>query len=346
MLLHWSFLLLLMAGAYWGYKQGLAINQLVWWSLFGVAVFSSILLHEFGHVLVARRFGVETKDIVLLPIGGLARLRRLPDKPFQEFLVAIAGPLVNVCIAFLLAPFFWFITRPELVQHEIPTPNNIDEDYFFFLPLLLFLNILLAVFNMIPAFPMDGGRILRALLSVKWGRLKATKVAVAIGQIIAVVIVITGVWFGNYSYAIIGIFISYTAMKEYRWVKAEHLLSGHKVADAFAGDCPHLSINDDMEVAFQIFNNNNQRGFLVFDESGNLAGTFWIDENATSFEANKKVNEVYRPSVHLLDVTDTLKEANEKMTKHGSEVLPVYENGLPVGILENEMIWEYLSNKG
>ncbi|MFM7155092.1 MAG: M50 family metallopeptidase, partial [Bacteroidota bacterium] len=150
-----------------------------------MSLFVCVLLHEYGHALAARRYGVKTQDIVLMPIGGVARLEKMPDKPMQEFVVAIAGPMVNVVIAILLILGIWLFTDPayiELMTNLVISAeegNSIIEESGIQIPQplqfainLAILNIVLVVFNMIPAFPMDGGRVFRALLSMKTGRPK------------------------------------------------------------------------------------------------------------------------------------------------------------------------------
>ena len=176
--------------------------------MLAISIFLCILLHEYGHALTARKFGVTTKDIVLLPIGGMARLNKMPEKPAHEFLVALAGPMVNILIAVFLFPFFWFITKPQLAAYPLSAPENLDDDFFLFIPLIIFINVLLALFNLIPAFPMDGGRMLRALLSLKTSRLKATKVAVAIGIVIAIGLGFYGAISGRWFYVLIAFFYS------------------------------------------------------------------------------------------------------------------------------------------
>src|SRR5205807_2569648 len=145
---------------------------------FMLLLFACVLAHEFGHIFVARAFGVPTPDVTLLPIGGVARLARIPDKPIEEFLVAIAGPLVNVAIALVLIGLAGATLDTEhLVAMQSSRVSLVDR--------LAEVNLFLAVFNMIPAFPMDGGRVLRALLATKLGHLRATEIAASIGQLVA-----------------------------------------------------------------------------------------------------------------------------------------------------------------
>ncbi len=343
LLLHWSFLLLAPLGWYYGQQLELEQNEMVWWALFGVAVFCCIILHEYGHALVARKYGVKTRDIVLFPIGGMARLDRLPEKPVQEFLVALAGPLVNVLIALVLFPFFWFYTRPALLTQAIPDSDNIDDNFFFFLPLLLFLNLLLALFNLIPAFPMDGGRILRALLSIRFGRLRATKIAVGIGQVLAVGLIFYGMSSERFSYLLIGFFIAYTAMREYRWVKTESLLASYKVDDVFMRQHHPLLLDDDLQKATAIFERTGQKGFLVFDHHTNLVGTLDMGKLLEMDSLpNQQVKDLYEVGFGEISASATLKEANEMMQHVGHGILAVIGENGALGVLEEEMVWKHL----
>ncbi|MBX6312742.1 MAG: site-2 protease family protein [Isosphaeraceae bacterium] len=165
--LHWTFLLLLAYWATWGLE----------WAMLVSAVFGCVLLHELGHALAARAFGIPTEDITLYPIGGVARLRRLPRAPGAELVIALAGPLVNVLIVGVLVSALWLGGAYD--------PWSFDSLVTSFVKTLVGYNIVLAVFNLIPAFPMDGGRVLRALLSGWMGRVRATEVAAQVGKVLA-----------------------------------------------------------------------------------------------------------------------------------------------------------------
>src|SRR5438477_6505115 len=143
--------------------------------VFMLLLFACVLAHEFGHIFTARAFGVATPDVTLLPIGGMARLERIPEEPWQEFLVAIAGPLVNVVIAFALVGL-------ASAHLDVGNLSAVESARVSLVDRLASVNIFLALFNMIPAFPMDGGRVLRALLATRLGYLRATEIAAVIGQ--------------------------------------------------------------------------------------------------------------------------------------------------------------------
>jgi Zn-dependent protease len=170
-----------------------------------LAAFGCVLLHELGHALMARRFGIETEDITLYPIGGVARLRRLPRSPGAELLIALAGPAVNVTIAAGLGLMGHFgLFGLERAQSLLGL---------FALELLL-VNIGLAVFNLIPAFPMDGGRVLRALLSGWLGRVRATRLAAGLGRGLALAFALAGLWFGQLMWVVLAAFIFLAAGAE------------------------------------------------------------------------------------------------------------------------------------
>ena len=203
--IHLTFLLFLV-WIWFSYYQVAGFTGAVQGVLFILALFACVLLHEFGHAFAARGFGIETPDITLLPIGGVARLNRIPDKPWQELVVAIAGPLVNVVIAGVL--IFVIHTSATLEQLEYLENSRIE-----LLAKLASVNEMLVLFNLIPAFPMDGGRVLRALLAMAMPYARATQIAAWIGQGLAVVFGILGI-FGNPLLIFIAFFIFVGAQQE------------------------------------------------------------------------------------------------------------------------------------
>jgi Zn-dependent protease len=203
--IHLTFLLFLV-WIWFSYYQVAGFAGAVQGVLFILALFACVLLHEFGHAFAARGFGIETPDITLLPIGGVARLNRIPDKPWQELVVAIAGPLVNVVIAGVL--IFVIHTSASLEQLEYLENPRVE-----LLAKLAAVNVMLVLFNLIPAFPMDGGRVLRALLAMAMPYARATQIAAWIGQGLAVVFGIFGI-FGNPLLIFIAFFIFVGAQQE------------------------------------------------------------------------------------------------------------------------------------
>lgn len=217
--LHGSNALLPLLFLYLWAVDGMSVREVGWFALVAAGLIASILVHELGHALVARRYGVETLEIVLLPIGGLARLSHLPQRSLQECWIALAGPAVNFLVALLLLPWLLFVMVPALRVMAPPTPDTLPGNFFFFLPLLFAMNVGLGVFNLLPAFPMDGGRMLRAVLSLRLGWLRATRLAAYLGQALALVMALVGLSGYNYMYVGIAAFLFFTARQEYRWAR-------------------------------------------------------------------------------------------------------------------------------
>ena len=209
--IHWSFILVPLWVLFNGFTTGLSWLAILVQLGLSLAVFTCVLLHEYGHALAARRFGVETRDIILLPIGGVARLESMPREPFTELVIAVAGPAVNVLIAAILFPFV-LLTEGSLAFAEG------DISLGGMLRFLFAINILLIVFNAIPAFPMDGGRVLRSLLAFFLPYVKATVVAARTGQFIAVLFFVLGLTTGNLSLFLIAVFVYVMASNEMRGV--------------------------------------------------------------------------------------------------------------------------------
>jgi Zn-dependent protease len=211
---HWTFLLLPLYVMYMNREHG-RIPMLLAAGL-TLSIFFCVLLHEYGHALTARAFGVQTRDIILTPIGGIARLERMPESPIQEIIVALAGPAVNVVIAFVILMSVLVSGLPL----RLPTTPAIKTGSEFVFSLLAG-NIMLVVFNMVPAFPMDGGRVLRALLAIGMGRLRATEIATTVGLFVAGLFFLLGV-FVSPMLAIIGIAIALLGQMERLVVRMQY----------------------------------------------------------------------------------------------------------------------------
>src|SRR5262245_29660235 len=233
-------------------------------SVFLLLLFACVLAHEFGHIFMARAFGVATPDVILLPIGGLARLERIPEEPYQEFLIAIAGPLVNIAIALVLVAIAGAHLNPgDLYAVESPRVSMIDK--------LAAVNLFLAVFNMIPAFPMDGGRVLRALLATKLGFVRATGVAAFIGQGLAFALGFAGL-FGNPLLIFIAIFVYLAASGEAHSVAMRSVSQGVPVGAAMMTRYATLTADKDVEDAVKTLLDTSQSEFPVVDADGKPVG--------------------------------------------------------------------------
>jgi Zn-dependent protease len=234
---------------------------------FLLAIFATVVLHELGHALTARRFGVRTRDITLLPIGGIARLERMPDVPRQELWVALAGPAVNVVLAvvFGVARLLATGSPPRLTFNPFASP--IDR--------FIAVNVSLAAFNMLPAFPMDGGRALRAVLAERMDYVRATEVAATLGQGLALVFGLVGV-LGNPLLLFIALFVWMGASGEASVVGIRTALAGIPVSRAMVTDFRALDAGDSLQSAVQLVLAGSQRDFPVL-EGTRLVGVLTRD---------------------------------------------------------------------
>jgi Zn-dependent protease len=214
--IHWSFLLLIAYIGYTGYVQQIPSETLFWYSIFVFFVFLSVGWHELGHAFAARFYGIQTDSIILSPIGGAALLNGLPTQPLQEAMVAFAGPLANFLLAGLIALYLQSMTTEGV--HLIGVEEGLFSLHLNFLPSLFWANVALGTVNMLPAFPMDGGRVFRALLLLRWSRGDATRVAVIFGQTFAILGMVYGLSNKDYTTTLIAVLVFSGAWSEYKKV--------------------------------------------------------------------------------------------------------------------------------
>src|SRR5688572_11243385 len=263
---HWTFFLLL---AFVSYQRSGSLTNALITALIIVALFVCVVLHEYGHSLVAQRLGIEIQDITLLPIGGVARLKSLPTRPMDEVKIAIAGPLVNV----VLAPIFFGVAfllgaSPFDAANILQGGNSLGQISSY----LGLINVALVVFNLIPAFPMDGGRVLRGLLATRLGPVRATDISSAIGQFFALAFFLIGLLGGNFLLALVGVFIFFGAGGEQQIVRQRELTRGLLVSDVM-GTRPRLETVTPYHTFGQVLDSvihGYQEDFPVVGENGNL----------------------------------------------------------------------------
>lgn len=351
--IHWSFFLLFGYVLYLSLKENWGVTGTLAASLFVIVLFVCVVLHEFGHALMARRFHVSTRDITLYPIGGVARLERLPRHPMQEFWVAIAGPLVNLGIALLLLPFLLILGGEMLPDLFYGWYNASDTDNFFIpdnLPLALYmviglivLNLTLALFNLIPAFPMDGGRVLRAILSHFLGHLKATRIASLVGQLFAGYFIFNAIMGdGSITQGLIGVFVFLSAGSEARLANLEHSLEALKVADWMKHDFLRVHAQQVFSEILSFAQEDADREILVFDDEDNPVGivsSFSVVEACLNGAGNQTLARALQPLKTHLRENQTLQEALNVFQETGAKTLPVVGDSGVSGILEVHQIY-------
>lgn len=315
---------------------------MVWSTAFILALFVCVVLHEFGHALTAKRYGIGTRSITLLPIGGVASLKEVPEDPKAEFMVAIAGPAVNVLIAmvlFLFVPVETFLVQdPEIIQEEL---SGITNNNFMFY--LFSANVALVLFNMLPAFPLDGGRVLRALLSIKMGRVRATQAAASLGKLLAITFFLIGLFY-NFILALIAVFIYFGAESENVMVMQLNLLNGHYVRDAMITRYTVLHPDDTLNDMVDSILQGTETDFVVADEGG-VRGILLMENLAESLQNYGRDTPVHRimdKNFKTLSPHDPLTNAYRELRQGSKNFFPVLENGRLVGVIDMNNINEFL----
>lgn len=337
--LHFTFLLLLgfLGLVYW--RSTHVVADTLQGVAFVVALFGCVVLHELGHALMARRYGIKTRDITLLPIGGIARLERMPEQPIQELWVALAGPAVNLVIAAVL--FVGLAATGGL------TPvNELDVSSGSFWQRLMVLNIVLVAFNLLPAFPMDGGRVLRALLSTRLGRGRATALAANVGQGMAILFGIVGFLY-NPVLIFIAIFVYLGAQAEAGAVQMQSALAGWRVRDAMMTRFSTLAAQDPLAKAVQELLAGSQQDFPVL-ENDQPVGLLRRNDLVKALAEGRRegfVAEAMCRDCATVDEAAALKPAVESMHARGCAALPVVAGGRLVGLLTLENISEMIMVK-
>jgi Zn-dependent protease/CBS domain-containing protein len=336
---HWTFFLLLAFFAFIGYQESGGLVGALTATITIVALFFCVLLHEFGHSLVAQRLGIKIHSITLLPIGGVSNLESLPEKPADEVKITVAGPLVNV----VLAPIFFGVglllgAVPRLPADLFTGIGSVGQFFFY----LGYINVVLALFNLLPAFPMDGGRILRALLATRLGAVRATEISSAVGQLFAVAFFLIGLISGNFFLALIAAFIFFGASGESQMVRQRELTRGLLVSDVM-GTKPRTETVTPYHTFGQVLDSvihGYQEDFPVVDENGRLVGMITRDEIMTaahSPERYSSVRDLMKVNVPTISSeADLFEDGLRILQQSGLRALPVTENGELVGMLTIE----------
>jgi Zn-dependent protease/CBS domain-containing protein len=337
--LHFTFPLILI----WAALQFGMIGGSLSSALFGVIaislLFVLVTLHEFGHSFAAMYYGVPVKQIVLSPIGGVAQLQRIPDKPVQEFVISIAGPAVNFVIAVLMA---LFIPLLDLGVTDFMTAlsGRAGLTITAVFAYVFVYNIFLALFNLIPAFPLDGGRVFRALLAMKLDYGRATNIAATVGKALAVMMGLYGLFNGGIFMVFIAIFIFTAAGQEAKAVQQRVVLQGFTVHDVYSTTAYTLTPYHRLDQAVQLMMMSGQTSFPVVN-NGVLEGFITRRDLSTAMQSrggHTWANIIMRRGIVPVLPQTPLEEAQKQMVIEGLDALPVVENDLYLGLLTQRNI--------
>jgi Zn-dependent protease len=335
--IHATFLLAVAWGAITGYREGGTAGAAASGVVFILAVFASVVLHELGHALTARRFGVGTRDIVLLPIGGVARLERMPEEPRQELVIALAGPAVTAVIVGVLYAVQRLTGASPNVRAILASGSWTAQ--------LMVANVTLLVFNLLPAFPMDGGRVLRALLAMRMDYVRATNVAAALGKVFALLFGIVGYfWLNNPLLAVIALFVWMGAAAEAQMIETRSALGGVPVHRVMISDMRTLSPGDPLALAVDFILAGFQQDFPVVAE-GRVVGVLTRAELLKSLAQHGRdatVAEVMQRDFQTTEPWESLDRAFARLQGCRCQTLPVARGGELVGVLTTDNVGEYL----
>lgn len=303
---------------------------------FILALFACVVLHEFGHALTARRYGIKTRDITLLPIGGLARLERMPEQPIQELWVALAGPAVNVVIAALLFAFLTITNALEPLERLSVTSGSFVER-------LMAVNISLVLFNLLPAFPMDGGRVVRALLAMRMEYTRATQIAASLGQVMAFVFGFLGL-FTNPFLIFIALFVWIGAAQEASMVQMKSALGGIPVSRTMLTDFRTLAPRDPLARVVDLILAGSQHDFPV-TENGTLVGILTREKLLAALSQTDRataVADVMEREFATVDQAEMLEIALAKLDECACQTLAVTQRGQLAGLVTKDNVGEFL----
>jgi stage IV sporulation protein FB len=353
---HLTFLLLLGWIAYDVWSAA-GIAAAVGYTLFFVVFFLCIVLHEFGHITMARRFGVRTPDVILLPIGGVARLERIPEAPRQELLVALAGPAVTVAIIGVLLAIALatgetpssIVGTAQATGRALAGHGDFPEDVTFLVHLLI-VNAAVLVFNLIPAFPLDGGRVLRALLSRRLGLARGTRIAGAIGQMFALLLGVLGFIWTQPIWLLVAFFIFLGAGSEASAVATRLAGQGLTVSHMMVTDFRTVPVFASLQQAVDLLLAGEQREFPVVDNLGRAEGILTRDNlirGLSRLGPGGTVGEAMTSTAPSVPPTLGFHEALERLRASGLPALPVVDaSGALVGLLTRDNITDLLLVRG
>jgi Zn-dependent protease/CBS domain-containing protein len=334
--IHVTFLLLIGWLAFGYYSEGgsaVAAARVI----FILLLFVCVVLHEFGHAFAAKAFGINTPDITLLPIGGVARLERMPEEPKQELIIALAGPAVNVIIALALA---FTINWRAVIEPRVAESQNMAVQ-------LLAMNVWLVLFNLLPAFPMDGGRILRALLATRMPYARATQIAASIGQGCAFVFGFAGLIIPNgFMLIFIALFVYVGASQEAALAQMRDVSRRFPVSSAMVREFRSLPVSATLQEAVDALLATSQHDFPVLDENGNVAGILTRHDLIAALRKDDptiRVGDVMRRDIPTVTTGTRFEEAFRIMQECNCPAVPVLDNMKRlVGLLTPENVSELM----
>ena len=323
---HISFLLLIFVLLYFFVSSGLGsfLFSLFWI----IAIFTVVILHELAHSIVGRLFGYKVEDITLLPIGGMARMKDIPEKPIAEILVAVSGPMINIIIGLLGLLVFSLIYGKAFLM-------DMDFESYTFPRMFISFNFIMAIFNLLPIFPMDGGRVLRGILAIFFNYSKSTHIAAEVGRVLAIMMVVIAIFFKQYWIALIGVFIFFGSKQEEQMFTLRHILSNYKVADLFKRNITTLTKENMIFEVSDLIVNSTQEYYPII-EGEVVIGIIQREQIFKRFyegDLRVKLEEIISDKFLTIKETDDLFKAFIALAEKHAKLGVIYQNGAFAGII-------------
>ena len=338
--IHWTFFLLAAWIVLSEVLSGATVDRILFNLQFILAVMICVLLHELGHLFAAKKFGIKTNKMVLLPVGGISTVEKTTHSPKEEFLITIAGPLVNLIIAIIL---FFAIPVSDYISFNLGEYFTALNDFSVktFLFFLFIVNVALAVFNMIPAFPLDGGRLMRAVLDIKLTRVKATRVATTISSIIAIILLLIGLLV-NPILVFLSLFLLIGSFSENKTVHQIGLLKGYKVRDAMLKHITVFDPEDTMEHVVNVILRGSETNFVVIKDKEIVGLLFHKDIIENSNKRTLLVRDLMTTDFKTVSAGDKLDLAYSLMQDEIDPFFPVTEKGELIGAIDFANMHEFI----
>ncbi|MBA2247118.1 MAG: site-2 protease family protein [Chloroflexia bacterium] len=324
-------LVLILVFLQWGIGSSRGFGPFALGMLLVLLVFGSVLIHELGHCAMAKQYGIRVLDITLWPFGGVARIEQMPAAPGSEFLIALAGPAMNLAITVALLPPIALVWT--LFGREALFPGAAFFDSLTLGSVLAYLaltNLFMLAFNLLPAFPVDGGRILRAALTPLAGRARATSIAVVMGIILSIGLIVLGVWIRNPIMPMLGVFVLFAARSESRMEHVQSAMRRLKVGQYALWDMGGISPREPLTFALR----GGARDLVVTDR-GKVVGMLWRSQLLDGLQggmAGKTVADAMDRSVYVADIDDSVYDVQRNMSRLNRWAVPVTEDGHYRGI--------------
>jgi Zn-dependent protease len=337
--LHFTFLLFLIWVVLLYAASGMQWWQLFWSVIFLFAVFISIVLHEYAHALVAAIFGITATRITLYPIGGIASMEKIPENPKQELLISAAGPVFSFCLGALLLLF----SARDFSMQSINEYTGVIS-YSNIIYTLGAVNILLALFNLIPAFPMDGGRILRALLAMEYNYIKATSIAAMVGKVIAGLIIILAIFTFNLILALIGVFIIVFASAEETYLQVRDLVKDLRLREVLMYDYTNIDSHLTVYEAANLLEYNHNKYFVAVDKGMpvGIVNRADVMKAVAEQDYERKISSLMKKHLVHLEGEMPVDQVLNKLSGHEDRIYPVFDKERFIGVVSFEHIIEFV----